>query len=263
MRAPGVAAMLVILAFAAVPARAEQADNTRSFPVIDFGAFWWEPPLTGEIGFPSRVDGADNKIDLSQDLGFKSVAAVPVAKVHVFVSDRWLLRLEYWQRDQEADSILARSVVFGSVRFPAGERVTSSFTARNADLIAAYEIPLLRKLSISVAGGINVFSYQQRISGRSGSDEFSIVQTSGLLGLAGEWALSDRFGLWSCSMGSFDKGIAGDQFLIRTDTALLVRILKRIRFSIGYRSFWFGGKGDGNSLHFEQMGPYAGFTAGF
>ncbi|HUW29995.1 MAG TPA: hypothetical protein VM223_00125, partial [Planctomycetota bacterium] len=260
---PGVAAIMVILAFAAWPAHAQQLNNAPGFPVIDFGAFWWEPSLEGKVGFPTRIDGADNELDLRQDLQFKPTVDVPVAKLHVFVSDRWLLRLEYWQRDQEADSILARSVVFGSVRFPAGERVTSSFTARNADLIAAYEIPLLRKLSISVAGGINVFSYQQRISGRSGSDEFSIVQTSGLLGLAGEWALSDRFGLWSCSMGSFDKGIAGDQFLIRTDTALLVRILKRIRFSIGYRSFWFGGKGDGNSLHFEQMGPYAGFTAGF
>jgi len=263
MRAPGVAAIMVILAFAAWPAHAEQLNNGPGFPVIDFGAFWWEPSLEGKVGFPTRIDGADNELDLRQDLQFKPTVDVPVAKLHVFVSDRWLLRLEYWQCEQEADSVLPRSVAFGSVHFPAGEGVTSSFTARSADLIAAYDVPLFPKVSISLAAGINLFTYEQEISGRSGSDTFSVTQTSGLLGVAGEWALSDRFGLWSCSMGGFDKGMAGDQFLIRTDSALLIRIVRNLRFSIGYRSFWFGGKGDGNSLRFEQMGPYVGITAGF
>ena len=263
MRAPGVAAIAIICVFAARLAQAEQFDAGPSFPAIDFGAFWWQPPLEGKVGFPSTIDGIGNKLDLREDLQFKSTTGVPVAKVHVFLSDRWLLRLEYWQREQEADSILPRDAVFGSVSFPAGELVTSSFTARNADLIAAYEVPLLPKLSISLAAGINLFTYEQEISGRSGSDTFSITQTSGLLGVAGEWGLSNRFGLWGCSMAGFDKGMAGDQFLIRSDSALLIRIVKNVRFSIGYRSFWFGGKGDGNSLRFEQMGPYAGLTAGF
>ena len=265
MRALGLVAAGWIIAIAAWATAEDFSDQFKQANrlTIDLGVYGWEVLSSGKIGFPSRVDGADNTVDFREDLSFRPAAGVPIGKVHLFLSDRWLLRFEYWQKQEEAQGKLPRSFVFDTTRFAEGESVESSLTAWNADLIAGYEIPLKRNLDISLAGGINVFSFNQEVSGKSGTGDFSLTQTSPLLGLAGEYAFSSRISIWSCSMGYFQQGLNMKNYVLRTDTALLVRVFHTARLAVGYKSFWFATKDSADSLTYRQMGPYAGLSVAF
>ena len=265
MRALSLVAAAGIIAIAASAAAEDLSDQFQqsSRLVIDLGAFWWEAQSSGKIGFPRRVNGAGNTLDFREDLNFEPTTGAPVGKVHLFLSERWLLRLEYWESRQEAQAQLPQSIVFDTTRFAAGERVQSRVTARNADLIVGYQIPIKRNLDVSLAGGINLFDFNQQISGKSGVGDFSLTQTSPLVGVAGEYDFSSRIALWSCSMGYFGEGLNAKQSLLRTDTALLVRVFRTARLAIGYKSFWFAGKDAVDSLEYRLMGPYAGLTLAF
>jgi len=232
-------------------------------PVIDVGAFMWFAASRGETGYPSTFQGSDNRLDFRDDLGFGPSTSVPLGKVHIYLSQRWLMRLEYWQMQQQMPTTLQRNVVFGTRQFPQGSSVNTRNTVQSGDLIVGYQVPLKKNLDIIIVGGLNVFDFEQQLQAKTDSSEFHLTQTSSLLGVAGQYDFNSVVSLWSCSMGYLRRGLNADEFLLRTDTALQIRLFDTARFSVGYKSFWISAKDATCNFNYRLMGPYAGFSVAF
>ena len=256
---------VLLLCFAAAAPAEDLSDqfDAPGHPFINAGVFYWSATAKGKAGFPTSVDGQNNTFSFRDDLGYKPIATVPFGRVQVFLSRQWLLDLEYWETEQTGISTLERDLMFIDSFFAAGQTVESRTRARSGDVIVAYEIPTEQNLGIYLAGGVNIVNFEQEVSSGADSRDASFTQMSPLIGFAGEYRFSPRLALSSCTMGYLRKGLDTSEYLLRTDSALTIRMMGNAQFAIGYKSFWFSAKNMDNEFKYRLAGPYAGFSLAF
>jgi len=237
--------------------------NPSREPGIKLGVFWWGAALQGNVGFPTKLNGTGNKINFSDDLGQERAANVPLAKLDIMLSRKWRLQLEYWQVQQEGETILDRTVLFGNQFFTAGEKVASTFTAQVAETIIGYRFFTRAKLDLYVTGGFNVARFDQELRSHTATSKFSMTQVSTLLGLSGDYRLTSRISLCGSLAGYFQSSLNLEEYLVETDWAMAVRFLGGARFVAGYKGYWLSAQDDVSNFRYELSGPYAGLSLAF
>ena len=257
---------LVILCSVAAAASSEDLSElfkTSKQPTIRMGAFLWGATLKGEVGFPTDFAGSGNELDFRDNLDYKPAVNVPLARIGIQLARDWRLLFEYWQAGQESRIQLDRAVRFGDTTFNAGERVEASLRARAAEGIVGYRIFSKENLDLYLLGGINVAWFDQELRTPAQSSEFSLMQTSPLLGLGGEYSFSSRISVSTKTVGYFRRGLDLDEYLLDSDSVLGLRLFGTARIVLGYKAFWLSAKDDVTTFNFELAGPYAGFTWAF
>jgi len=232
-------------------------------PAINLGVFWWAAGSKGNVGFPTRLGGTSNKLNFTDDLRYKRVANVPLAKLDARLSRKWRLWLEYWQVQQEGDTVLDRAVLFGDQFFPAGEEVASTLTARAVDAIVGYQFLARERLDLYLTGGFNVAWFDQELKSSAATSEFSMTQVSSMLGFWGDYKFTSRLSISGSLAGYFQSGLNLEEYLVETDWALGVRFFGGARFVLGYKGYWLSARDDVSNFRYALAGPYAGLTVAF
>jgi len=260
--------VITLVIFCSVAAAASSEELSDLFkpsrePSIRIGAFWWGAAIRGDVGFPSTFGGSDNRLDFRNDLAFKPAVNVPLARIGIALSKNWSLLLEYWQAGQETKVELDRTIRFGNTTFNAGQEVQNTFRVQSAESIVGYRIFSKENLDIYLLGGINVAWFDQKLQTPTQSSEFSIAQTSSLLGLGGEYSFSSRISVSTRTVGYFRRALDLDEHLLESDSSLGMRLFSAARVVLGYKAFWLAAKDDATSFQFELAGPYVGFAWAF